>query len=156
MDQEYINKITLECLLNPLLQSRVNIIKDVEYDDDLKFYKKRIIQLTKDMIKGNYPNSEIETLFKNMITHIIYYFKKLDTKDILQEEYRDLVVSNIIESNDIDCDNLDTLMFKKDKTNNLDKFVKKLDIDTKQKILPHYKQANIKDPKLKKKGVIKE
>ena len=59
-----VDKITLECLMNPQ-----HYDKYIETHDsnaikirvkERKFYKRRIIALTREMLKGNYPNNEIE------------------------------------------------------------------------------------------------
>ena len=96
MDEEYINKITLEYLLNPnMLLKKNQTILDCNLDKDIKFYRKRINQMTKDMIKGNFPNSDLKMIFENYTSELIYYFKQQDTKDIYQEEYQDLSLNKI-------------------------------------------------------------
>jgi hypothetical protein len=59
MDEEYINKITLQYLLNPNLIVNNEIDND-ELEKDIKFYRKRINQITKDMCKTNYINNNLK------------------------------------------------------------------------------------------------
>ena len=68
-NEEYINKITLEYLLNPnmLIKNNQSLL-DTKLDKDIKFYRKRICQLTKDMIKGNYPNNDLQIIFQKYMT----------------------------------------------------------------------------------------
>ena len=57
MNQEYINSVTLEYLLNPLLYNKINDQKNASSNllfQDIKFYRKRICQITKDMCKGEF------------------------------------------------------------------------------------------------------
>lgn len=55
---------------------------------DIKFYRKRITSLTKDMLKGEIPdNSYIKTIYENYVNGLIKYFKMVDTSDIIQQQY---------------------------------------------------------------------
>ena len=43
---------------------------------DIKFYRKRITALTKDMLKGDIPdNSYIKTIYESYVNGLIKYFK---------------------------------------------------------------------------------
>jgi len=165
MNEEYINNITLEYLLNPILYEKINDQKKLFNEDilkDIKFYRRRICQITKDMCKEDYVNNNLQSLFFNYANNIIYYLKQEDEKDIFQSQYDNLILNN--ETNNI-CDisnlenfddNIDNLLLNiKPKNNNLDNFVKKINIKNTEKILPQIRIANIKDPILKKKGVKK-
>jgi len=91
MSEDYVNKITLEYLLNPnRLKNNNKILINNTIEKDIKFYRKRINQLTKDMLKGSYPTNNIKMIFENYVLQIISYFKQQDTKDIYQEEYSEL------------------------------------------------------------------
>ena len=172
MNQEYINSVTLEYLLNPLLYNKINDQKNASSNllfKDIKFYRKRICQITKDMCKGEYINDNLKTHFLNYTYALIYYLKQLDEKDIYQEEYNDLITN----TQDISCINLeniedterenteredpnDLLINKPEPINNLDNFIKKINIKNEDKILPQRKVANINDPNLRAKGVKKK
>ena len=164
MNEEYINNITLEYLLNPILYEKINDQKKLFNEDilkDIKFYRRRICQITKDMCKEDYVNNNLQSLFFNYANNIIYYLKQEDEKDIFQSQYNNLNLNN--EPNNI-CDisnlekfdDIDNLLLNiKPKSNNLDNFVKKINIKNTEKILPQIRIANIKDPILKKKGVKK-
>ena len=92
-NEKYINNITLEYLLNPILYDKINC-QDHNSDqlilDDILFYRRRICKYTKDMCKGNYINNNFKKLFLNYATAIVYYLKQLDEKDIIQSDYNDL------------------------------------------------------------------
>lgn len=159
-NEEYINKITLEYLLNPnmLIKNNQSFL-DTKLDKDIKFYRKRISQLTKDMIKGNYPNNDLQIIFQKYASELIYYFKQQDTKDIYQQEYIDLSLNNIKDTNaelehDIESINNMLINSTNDSVPNLENFVKKISVNTSENhIIPQKKNINIKDPKLRVKGV---
>ena len=159
-NEEYINKITLEYLLNPnmLIKNNQSLL-DTKLDKDIKFYRKRISQLTKDMIKGNYPNNDLQIIFQKYASELIYYFKQQDTKDIYQQEYIDLSLNNIKDTNaelehDIESINNMLINSTNDSVPNLENFVKKISVNTSENhIIPQKKNINIKDPKLRVKGV---
>ena len=175
MNEEYINSVTLEYLLNPLLYSKINDQKNASSNlifKDIKFYRKRICQMTKDMCKGDYINDNLKSHFLNYANVIIYYLKQLDEKDIYQEEYNNLIIniqdiSNVDvknkenresedENKDLENEDPDHLLINKSEAiNNLDNFIKKINIKNEDKIIPQRKVANINDPNLKKKGLKK-
>lgn len=89
------NKFNLELLVNPVYQK--GIVK-TEKDQvkncktDLKFYRKRILALTNDYIKGNYEqhgatNEALRHLHFEYVYNVIQYFKMTDTIDIIQHEH---------------------------------------------------------------------
>jgi hypothetical protein len=164
MDTEkYINKVTLEFLLNPLLQEKLakSEHNDATLIPDIKFYRKRICQLSKDMCKGIYINDSLKPAFLNYTTALIYYLKQLDEKDILQSEYDDLVDNSVSIETDISMDicnnDFDKLLINIPKpVNNLDNFIKKINVNVQDKILPQKKITNTKDPILKTKGLKKK
>ena len=165
MDQEkYINNITLEYLLNPSLYEKINKRNnpvDNQIYKDAIFYRKRICQLTKDMCKGEYINNNFKNIFLAYANNIIYYLKQIDTEDIYQEDYSDLS-NNSINKLNLDISGLDIteannlLINIREPISNLDNFVKKLNINLEDKILPQKRVANIKDPALKTKGLVKK
>ena len=165
MDQEkYINNITLEYLLNPSLYEKINKRNnpvDNQIYKDAIFYRKRICQLTKDMCKGEYINNNFKNSFLAYANNIVYYLKQIDTEDIYQEDYSDLS-NNSINKLNLDISGLDIteannlLINIREPISNLDNFVKKLNINLEDKILPQKRVANIRDPALKTKGLVKK
>jgi hypothetical protein len=161
IDENYINSITLEYLLNPNLYEKINNQKNTNDNlifKDILFYRKRICQITKEMCKGQYIDDTFKQIFINYAHTIIYYLKHLDEKDILQSDYEGLTIpickipllkTDITEVNQL-------LINQPIEINNLDNFVKKLDSQPPEKILPKQRIVNIKDPALKKKGLKKK
>ena len=57
------------------------------YDKDLKFYRKRIFQLTKEFLTGHYVNADLKNSFTNYSISCIKYFKFIDKADTIQGGY---------------------------------------------------------------------
>ncbi len=99
------NKATLEYLTNPYYQNVLNarnkkntfINKEDEVDKkDISFYRKRIVALTKDMLKGiepPFPNEDIKKIYEDYVKNMINYFKIIDRKDILQDQYDKVIIN---------------------------------------------------------------
>lgn len=171
--EKYIENVTIQYLLNPNLQNQIiknNTILSKDFNDDVKFYKKRISQYVKDICKDiNNETFEIGTNDKtklaciNFIKNLIEDYKFNDTKDILQEDYEEYNVinnydisnnaSNIELNNNHDIDNI--LLKEEKKTISLDNFVKVKNV-SKREILPNKREANLQEPHLRYKGVKKK
>jgi hypothetical protein len=191
-NDKYINNITLEYLLNPILYDKIidkKNISDNELLKDISFYRQRICKLTKDMSKGKFIDNNLKKMFITYSASIIYYFKQLDEKELLQSYYNNLLISDISNSinmpdlsnivnnmnnmnntndisnmnntNDIsninninDISNINNLIINKPIINNdLTNFVKRININPDEKILPQKRVFDIKDPKFKTKGI---
>ena len=122
--EKMINKITLECLMNDTLYDKyVNRDtekkreSDQEFLEDLNFYNKRIINLTRELLKSmtdreyrsQYRDRKFDYL-RDMLSlysrNLIEYFKHEDTRDIIQEEINkaDLTPTNRSNSSLTDFD----------------------------------------------------
>ena len=174
MSDNFINEITLDCLMNKEQYNKYILKKKSKSENikDLKFYRKRIYYLTKDLLLLKDQTipvlPEVKIAFDNYVNTCINYFKVIDRNDIIQEDYKDVhhVISDKIgELNKLnDLHNLNTteeadnyLMRQiKIKKNSLDGFVKKKINKPKEIILPKEKNINLKDPLLKNKGIVKK
>jgi hypothetical protein len=85
----YINKITLEYLLNPSIHLKTNNSNEL-LENDIKFYKKRICQITKEMSCGEIINQNLQSIFNTYATQLIYYFKQIDYDELHKGEYNNL------------------------------------------------------------------
>lgn len=168
----YVDEVTLECLMNkeqygkhvrkmPAIPTKVN-------NSDRKFYKKRIYDLTKQLL-NNEPIIEnifpdVIKGFQNYIKACVDYFKTLDKTDILQEDYQSIEDSlNRDRNNEINVDYVSSTQeanqmmmrsIKIQEPNSLEKLVKRTQTKhVKQMILPREKDINLKDPILKNKGI---
>ena len=123
-----------------------------------KFYKKRIIQLVKDLFKESAPNDVLQSSFNDFVFSSISYFKITDASELMQEEYQS-VESNEKNScdNDIDISTLDQEMFNvAPQESTLDTFVTTKTVKMPEKILPKTRPINIRNDKFKMKGVKKK
>ena len=175
MSTEYVNQVTLECLMNKDSYKKYVATKkkSVVNKKDQKFYRRRILSLTKELL---YPEEVAEKpanattmndpnvmgLFQIYSKACIEYFKTLDKNDIIQEDYSTLTtepaemsVEDIKTQAEIDQLFMRSVHVKEAKT--LDKFVKRSTTAPKEDpILPKQKDINLRDPALKNKGIRKK
>jgi hypothetical protein len=162
---DYINRVSLEYLLNKEQYNTIITNQTIKKTNkrDIKFYKKRIFNLTKELLttsdKPEMLPPDVRQAFETYTHFCIQYFKILDNNDILQEDY-----SSIIEDKDDSVFKVETqqdadkLLMRSIqlRNNSLDAFVKKKVIKQKDIILPQQKEINLKDPNLKIKGIPKK
>jgi len=173
MSTEYVNQVTLECLMNKDTYKKYVATKkkSVVNKKDQKFYRRRILSLTKELL---YPeeateksttasqNPNIVGLFQIYSKACIEHFKTLDKNDIIQEDYSTLTtetaemsVEDIKTQAEIDQLFMRSIHVKEATT--LDKFVKRSTTAPKEEpILPKQKDINLRDPALKNKGIRKK
>lgn len=173
MSQSLVNQITLDCLLNKEVMGK-HIIKQNEKQinkEELKFYKKRIFNLFKEIINSNEPENvspDVKYAYNMFIKSSIDYFKVSDNNDLLQEEYKDINDFLPESHNDICVDSstnllnsmeADKLMMRSVKMDipTLDKYVKRTIYSKKNNsiILPKSREVDIMTPELKNKGLKK-
>ena len=171
MSTEYVNQVTLECLMNKDTYKKYVATKkkNVVNKKDQKFYRRRILSLTKELL---YPEETATTpltndpnivgLFQIYTRACIEHFKTLDKNDIIQEDYSTLTtetaemsVEDIKTQAEIDKQFMRSIHVKEPAT--LDKFVKRSTTAPKEApILPKQKDINLRDPALKNKGIRKK
>lgn len=142
----------IEYLLNPLISYKNNNHKKI-LKSDIKFYRKRILGLTKDILYNKETicgDTLIHSSFNDYLFICIQYFKSLDTNDIIQND----MSFNVIKDDDVNVDeDFDDLIKKKSfKKITMDNFINKKK-PQEIKVLPMKKKVDITDPELKKKGV---
>jgi len=166
---------SLTYLTNPLYQQIIKQQKELKTasnKSDIKFYRKRISSLTKDMLKGDIPDNEyIKSIYDTYVNGLIKYFKMVDTTDIIQKQYSDEIIQkteenilfnqaeSIIEDlstiKEVNIDKADDLLMRKiSGPSTLDNFVIKTQHEnTNTRIIPVIIDVDLKEPSLKKKGV---
>jgi hypothetical protein len=188
MSTEYVNQVTLECLMNKDTYKKYVATKkkSVVNKKDQKFYRRRILSLTKELL---YPEESTTTtptptpttnpttktkptptindpnivgLFQIYSKACIEYFKSLDTNDIIQDDYSTLTPdTNEMSPEDIKTQAEIDKQFMRSihvkEAATLDKFVKRSTPAPKEDpILPKQKDINLRDPALKNKGIRKK
>jgi len=131
---------------------------------DKRFYKKRIFGLTKQLLNNEIEPQVFPDIVKGFDSYVkmcIDYFKSIDRRDILQEEYKEtslgeesLLASLVVETQPL-VDNCVSRLFHIKEPNSLEKIVKrtKLPVKNPSVVLPVQKEINLKDPLLKNKGI---
>ena len=154
-ESSFENKATLAYLSNPLYQMSIEKQnQDVPNKEEQKFYRKRILSLHKDMLRGIMPNKDIKQIHDNYVFTLINYFKMIDKKDILQEEYDNLEIKSKEKNENFDIKKADTLLME-EQIPTLDKFVKCIKYKD-EPIPPKQKNINLKTDKLRTKGIKKK
>ena len=125
-----------------------------EYD----FYKKRILHMIKDMLKGTFPNENIKQLHIEYMNVIIEHIKRQDTTDILQKEHIQKEVDNVkkdLEPFDISISDKAVCRETISKKVTLDNFVTSTTCKDPKKLLsiPSKREINIKTEEHKTKGL---
>ena len=145
-----------------LLVKKNAIIVDNTYLSDKRFYKKRVIDLTKKAFRNEIDDTHVKNSFDNYVKTCITYLRFTDKKEIYQEQYDNInQEEDIYEKDDIiekPYDVCDYLICKPEnvKTLNLDTFVKKKTIAVKPMVIPKKTEINIKKPEYKTKGILKK
>ena len=165
-----INQITLDCLMKKEhKQNPIQLAKPF-HKKDKKFYRKRILALTKEMLLNNYPESllpDVKKSFDNYVSTCISYLQTIDETDIIQEDYKE-INKYLDEKTNRFTTYTETTTLQEDanklmmrsiqiKKNQLDSFVKiKQTKEINPPIIPLQKEINLQDPQLKNKGIRKK
>lgn len=175
---DFLNQVSLDFLINKKQYKThstsftENTINKKINKKDKKFYRRRILSLTKDLLsketeveaEAEIP-PDIKYIFDNFIKACVHYFKILDRNDIIQEDYnefKDKIKENNEtndESHKILKEENEKLLMRSVKMSNpsLDNFIKiNMTKQTKELIIPQQKEINLKDPILKNKGIDKK
>lgn len=126
---------------------------------DVSFYRKRIFQMCKDLLRNNTTNPILKDSFDEFCKTAIEHFKITDKTEIIQNEYKHLNVSdsNSINTSTIPNDtNPDELMFKRIEKpgHTMDKFIINHVVKKEDDIhIPIQKKYNLKDIKYQDKDV---
>lgn len=183
-----INSLTLEYFSNLGAYNKYlnkSKIEKTITNSDKKFYKKRILDSTKKMLKGEFESEPLKEIFNKYIFSLINHFKIIDRNEILQKQFNNLSGSvtetefhidfsnnkinsdisnnlnnneNSIDISDISSCNPDELLFKKNdyKILTMDNFVNKKQKQREKIHLPLKKNINLREPELKMKGIHKK
>ena len=90
MDNKKKNQVDLLYLTNPNFLGKYNKTQSIvskNSAEDITFYRKRILVMTKYLLRGEKINNTINSVFDNYVEQLIKYFKFIDKKDIVQKEY---------------------------------------------------------------------
>jgi hypothetical protein len=179
MNESIVNQITLDCLIN---EKHKSLNKNMKINKkDKKFYRKRILNLTRELLltkkdkdigQSNETNDDITinpdllNAFNNYVKSCIHNFKIIDKNDIIQEDYKDMNLNNsnnlenieTLKATDLNIIENNKLFMRSIKIKpGLDSFVKytcKRQED--EIILPKIREINLDEPTLRIKGIKKK
>jgi hypothetical protein len=146
-------------LTNDRARRQVASLENGVNKEDLKFYRKRILQQTKNYLREGRLESSIDRAFDNYADKLIEYYKFIDKKEIIQKEYE-----NMEENSSIDVKDIDLLEENKKMMKEVEPPVKTIkDFITvvaekpkKKRVIPKLKEFNLKKDELRIKGLKKE
>jgi len=158
------NQIDLLYLTNMTTCKNNNEVKATIVDKkEVEFYKKRIFQLCKDMLRNKETPPTVKDSFDYFCVNAIEYFKMMDKTEMIQKEYKTLnhdtesptSLPNHNNNPSELSEDVNALMFKKiaKKDDKLDKFVIKNVVKKNEMVIPEQKQYNLTDVKYQEKGV---
>lgn len=161
-----LNQIDLEYLMNPVQYKKYlnKYDETVVNKEDVKFYRRRIIQLTRDLIAEKKFHSNLQACFNNYVVECIKHLKFMDKKDFIQGEYVSVTtnkkISRPFQTQEEKLEDVNGLMMNNSQTKGptLENFitVKKTHLEPEERIIPIQKNINLRDPQLRKKGVRKK
>jgi hypothetical protein len=155
-----LNLINLQYLTNPHKLNKITRSNDIFKVDgkNLDFYKKRIFQLTKDLLRNEKKDAEVERAFQHYVSTCIYHFKFIDKMEIIQKDYEN-IKNNKDKNKSYDIEKTNQLIFKKNKPRN-PKITDNIKIKTtridKPLIIPKQRTFNLMSDKFKNKGIKKK
>ena len=155
-----LNLIDLQYLTNPDKLTKLMQKKNLQQisRNDLDFYKKRIFQLTKDMLRGEKLNTKVNKAFVNYAQICIDHFKFTDKMELIQNDYKD-IKSPVNKKNTFNMKNSNDMMLRKKKPHRpriTDNIKIKSTRIIKQPVIPQNRNFNLKDPKFREKGLKKK
>ena len=146
-------------LTNDRARRRVAGLENGVNKEDLKFYRKRILQQTKDYLREGRLESSIDRAFDNYADKLMEYYKFIDKKEIIQKEYENMEENSGIDVKDINLMEENKKMMKEVEApvKTIKDFVKIVaEKPKKKRIIPKVKEFNLKKEELRIKGLVKE
>jgi hypothetical protein len=139
-------------------QQNTALSSEIVDKKEVSFYRKRIFQLCKDLLRHNETDANIKEAFDQFCLTAIDHFKMVDRSEILQNEYKNLDTDVPVSSfKPEDIPDPNEIMFKKieQPSDKIDRFVIKHITKKPPEIhLPKQKQYNLKDIKYQEKDIM--
>jgi hypothetical protein len=154
------NIIDLEYLVNPCYTIKIpeKIINEIYTvnQDELNFYKRRIFQLSRELLLGKKMNTKINDSFHNFARVCIEHFKFIDKADIIQQDYNKFSNKKKNRGNYFNMDKTDFELLKKKPAQQDISILLKIKKKTKPIFMPKQRNINLRNENLKTKGLIKK
>lgn len=146
-------------LTNGRMKTRMENLENGVNKVDLKFYRKRILQQTKNYLREGRLESSIDRAFDNYVDKLIEYYKFIDKKEMIQKEYEDMKDSPKKKVKDVNIMEENKKMMKEVEApvKTIKDFVSVVTEKSKKKrVIPKLKEYNLKKEELRIKGLVKE
>ena len=161
MDLSKNTQVDLLYLTNPNFKIKYNKKQESFLnEEDVKFYRKRILQTTKDYLRGSRLTEEINNVFEEYANMLIQHYKFIDKKEMIQEDYKNLPKKKEKKPKNFKLKKENELMMKKTEIEKktIKDFIPIVVKERKKKkmIIPKKKDFDLKNPKNRKKGLKKE
>ena len=162
MEKSLTSDIDLLYFSNKQLSQKYNKTQEAEEknavvsNEDREFYKKRVYQMTKELLRGKKINSTIDESFYEFLNVTIKHLKFVDKKDIIQKDYKDIKEKEKKIDKNFEIMDKNKLMMKdkKNKKKTIKEFVNIVNKKKQPKVfLPEKKVINLKSTELKEKGI---
>ena len=141
------------------MKSKVENLDKGVNKEDLKFYRKRILQQTKNYLREGRLDSSVDRAFDNFADRLIEYYKFIDKKEQIQSEYKELKESKKKKVKDIDMLEETKKMMKEVEppVKTIKDFITVVaEKPKKKRVIPKLKEYNLKKDELRIKGLKKE
>tara|TARA_B100000989_G_C19273920_1_gene357408 strand:+ start:117 stop:605 length:489 start_codon:yes stop_codon:yes gene_type:complete len=152
-------QIDLLYLTNDRMRTRVENLENGVNKEDLKFYRKRILQQTKNYLREGRLESVIDRAFDNYVDKLIEYYKFIDKKEIIQKEYENMKGNSVKKIKEINLLEEDKKIMKEvePQVKTIKDFITVVVEKPKRKrVIPKIKEFNLKKDELRFKGLKKE
>lgn len=146
-------------LTNTRMKIRVENLDKGVNKDDLKFYRKRILQQTKNYLREGRLDSSVDKAFDNYVDILMEHYKFIDKKELIQSEYKEMKEPKKKKVNDINILEENKKMMKEIQApiKTIKDFITIVAEKPKNKrIIPKLKEYNLKKDELRIKGLKKE
>ena len=146
-------------LTNGRMRNKMENLENGVNKVDLKFYRKRILQQTKNYLREGRLESSIDRAFDNYADKLIEYYKFIDKKEIIQKEYENMEENSSIDVKDIDLSEENKKMMKEVEApvKTIKDFITVVaEKPKKKRVIPKLKEYNLKKDELRIKGLKKE
>ena len=161
------DKLNLLYLTNQTYQNKYNKLEndktkknEITIDDkDIEFYRKRIFQITKDLLRGKNINNDVNNSFRNFAGICINYFQFEDAKEVYQKEYENMKTNEKkpdLSFNEVEVNKFMMKSEKPEEPKTIKDFlnVKSTYKEKRRKIpIPKRKKINLKNEKFRTKGI---
>ena len=141
------------------MKSKVENLDKSVNKEDLKFYRKRILQQTKNYLREGRLDSSVDRAFDNFADRLIEYYKFIDKKEQIQSEYKEMKEPKKKKVMDINMleENMKMMKEVEPPVKTIKDFITVVaEKPKKKRIIPKLKEYNLKKDELRIKGLKKE